>query len=98
MLDKKICFLQSIAHTQNSNGEFNSSDKLLEAFAEIKAPTRTEFYQASQAGYKASVVIKVYRDTYNGAPFVKIGKCTYKIIRTYPVSNLFVELTCEEML
>ncbi|MBR6619392.1 MAG: phage head closure protein [Clostridia bacterium] len=97
MLDKKVRFLQKTAHKQNSNGEFNTSTKSVEAFAELKAPTRTEFYQASQAGYRASAVIKVYRDTYNGAPFVRFDNRTYKIIRSYPVSALFMELTCEEV-
>ena len=53
-------------------------------FCEVKSVTRTEFYNASQSGYKPEIVFVLpdYYD-YNNEHFVKYNDVEYQIIRTY---------------
>lgn len=98
MLDKRVLFVTESASGQDENCNAETETKTVEAYAEFKAPTRTEFYQANQAGYKISAVLRVYKDTYNGAPFVVSDGKKYRIIRAYPVSSVFTELSVEEVI
>lgn len=98
MLDKRVQFLTEYASGQDENCNAETQTKTAEAYAQVKAPTRTEFYQASQSGYKISAVLKVYKDTYNGAPFVAVDEKTYRVIRAYPINSVFLELSIEEVI
>ena len=65
--------------------------------ADVKSPTRSEFYQSYKAGLKASVVFKVYTDELGNAEFVFYNNKRYKIIRTYITDVNYTELTCSEV-
>lgn len=66
-------------------------------FADVKSPTRTEFYQSYKAGLKASVVFKVYTDELGNAEEVLYNGKRYKIIRTYMTDVNYTEITCSEV-
>ena len=98
MLDKRVKFIADYANGQDENCNAITEEKAAETYAEFKAPTRTEFYQANQAGYKISAVVRVYKDTYNGAPFIVSDGIKYRIRRAFPVSSVFLELSVEEVI
>lgn len=64
-------------------------------WAERRSVTRNEFYQASQAGYKADAVFDVYAFEYAGQEIVEADNIKYKVVRTYQKSLDVVELTCQ---
>lgn len=66
-------------------------------FADVKSPTRSEFYQSYKAGLKASVVFKIYTDELGDAEFVEYRNKRYKIIRTYMTDVNYTEITCSEV-
>lgn len=98
MLDKRVQFIAEYASGQDENSNAITDTKTVETLAEFKSPTRTEFYLANQAGYKISAVLRVYKDTYNGAPFVCFDSKKYKIVRAYPIDSIFLELSVEEVI
>lgn len=65
--------------------------------ADVKDPTRTEFYQAMKAGLKASIVFKVYTDELCKASFVEYEGVRYEIKRTFRVDVNYTEITCSEV-
>ena len=66
-------------------------------YAEVKSPTRSEFYQSYKAGLKASLVFQVYTDELGDAEFVLYCNKRYKIIRTYMTDVNYTEITCSEV-
>ena len=56
---------------------------------------RNEFYQATQAGYRADVVFTIYSFEYHGEEQVVCNDVVYDIVRTYQTSLDFIELTCQ---
>lgn len=56
---------------------------------------RSEFYQATQAGYRADVVFTIYSFEYNGEEQVVCNDVVYDVVRTYQTSLDFIELTCQ---
>ena len=56
---------------------------------------RDEFYQASQAGYKADAIFTVYAFEYHGEERVVCGDVLYDVVRTYQKSLDTIELTCQ---
>lgn len=65
--------------------------------ADVKSPTRAEFYQSYKAGLKASVVFKVYTDELGNAEEVLYNGKRYRIIRTYMTDVNYTEITCSEV-
>ena len=65
--------------------------------ADVKPPTRAEFYQSYKAGLKASVVFKVYTDELGNAEEVLYNGKRYRIIRTYMTDVNYTEITCSEV-
>lgn len=97
-----IIYLISVTGTPDEDG-FTSEEKTeFRCFAEVRDVKYTEYYQASLAGYSASVVVSV-----NEADFeipkprpskVRIGDTEYRIVRRYrKKTQNSVELTLEEI-
>ncbi len=78
-------------------GHYEPAESKKTVFAEVKSPTRSEFYQAYQSGMKASAVFKVYTAECKGAEFVIHNGTRYKIERAYMVDVDRTELTCSEV-
>ena len=60
-----------------------------------RSATRNEFYQASQAGYKADVIFTIYSFEYGGEEQVVFNNVVYDIVRTYQKTPDILELTCQ---
>lgn len=65
-----------------------------EVWAHPKSVTYNEFYQATEAGYKADIIFSVYSFEYKGEEEVKYSDEVYDVVRTYSTSNDRIELTC----
>ena len=57
-----------------------------------KKVTRSEFYQANQAGLRPSLVVEVHNFEYDNQ-----GK-KYRVLKTYPIDSEILELTLSEKL
>lgn len=82
-------------------------DKLLQPISEDvevtllcrkKKVTRSEFYQANQAGLKPSLVVEIRNFEYENQEFAKFEGKQYRILKTYPIDSEILELTLSEVL
>ncbi len=82
-------------------------DKLLQPISEDveitllcrqKRVTRSEFYQANQAGLKPSLVVEIRNFEYENQEFAKFEGKQYRILKTYPINSEILELTLSEVL
>lgn len=78
-------------------GHEETTEKTWTVYADVKSPTRTEFYQSYKAGLKASVVFRVYTDELSDAEEVLYNGKRYSIIRTYMPDINHTEITCSEV-
>ena len=78
-------------------GHEEITEKTRTVYADVKSPTRTEFYQSYKAGLKASIVFKVYTDELADAEEVLYNDKRYRIIRTYMTDANYTEITCSEV-
>lgn len=63
-----------------------------------KRVTRSEFYQANQAGLKPSLVVEIRNFEYENQEFAKFEGKQYRILKTYPIDSEILELTLSEVL
>ena len=56
---------------------------------------RNEFYQASQAGYRADAIFTIYAFEYNNEEQLICDGVVYDIVRTYQTTLDTLELTCQ---
>lgn len=66
-------------------------------FCNEKGVKRSEFYQAQAQGYKPEICIELKACDYNREGHFEYGGIMYRIIRTYPVKNENIELTCQAL-
>lgn len=66
-------------------------------FCEVNSITRSEFYNASMAGLKPSIVFKVHSFEYNDETKIKFDNKNYKVMRTYSKNTEELELICEKV-
>lgn len=60
--------------------------------------TRSEFYQANQAGIRPSLVIDIHSFEYDNQELAEFDGKRYRIIKTFPVDLEVLELTLTEKL
>lgn len=70
----------------------------LKIFCRKKSITRSEFYQANQAGLKPSLVVDIHSFEYNNQVFAEFEGKKYRVLKTYPVDLEKLELTLVEEL
>jgi SPP1 family predicted phage head-tail adaptor len=63
-----------------------------------KKVTRSEFYQANQAGLKPSLVVEIRNFEYENQEFAMFEGKQYRILKTYPIDSEILELTLSEVL
>ena len=63
-----------------------------------KSITRSEFYQANQAGIRPSLVVDIHSFEYDNQELAEFDGKKYRIIKTYPVDLETLELTMTEKL
>ena len=61
-----------------------------------KSITRSEFYQANQAGIRPSLVVDIHNFEYENQDLAEFDGKRYRIIKTYPVDLETLELTLTE--
>lgn len=67
-------------------------------FCNKKSVGYSEFYKASQAGYKAELKIDLHTQDYEGETLVEIEGKRYKVLRTYDSKGgEFTELTLTDL-
>ena len=90
-----------------SSKKVTGKDKLLQPISEDvevtllcqkKRVTRSEFYQANQAGLKPSLVVEIRNFEYENQEFAKFEGKQYRILKTYPIDSEILELTLSEVL
>lgn len=60
--------------------------------------TRSEFYQANQAGIRPSLLVDIHSFEYENQELAEFDGKKYRIIKTYPVDLEVLELTLTEKL
>jgi SPP1 family predicted phage head-tail adaptor len=60
--------------------------------------TRSEFYQANQAGLRPSLVVDIHSFEYENQELAEFDGKRYRIIKTYPIDLEILELTLMEKL
>ncbi|MGQ7430249.1 phage head closure protein [Streptococcus suis] len=63
-----------------------------------KSITRSEFYQANQAGIRPSLVVDIHSFEYDNQELAEFEGKMYRVIKTYPVDLETLELTLTEKL
>ncbi|MGQ7544909.1 phage head closure protein [Streptococcus suis] len=63
-----------------------------------KSITRSEFYQANQAGIRPSLVVDIHSFEYDNQELAEFEGKRYRILKTYPVDLEILELTLTEKL
>ena len=63
-----------------------------------KSVTRSEFYQANQAGIRPSLVVDIHSFEYDNQELAEFEGKRYRILKTYPVDLETLELTMTEKL
>ena len=63
-----------------------------------RSVTRSEFYQANQAGIRPSLVVDIHSFEYDNQELAEFEGKRYRILKTYPVDLETLELTMTEKL
>nr|DAN44329.1 MAG TPA: Minor capsid protein [Caudoviricetes sp.] len=63
-----------------------------------KKVTRSEFYQANQAGLRPSLVVEVHNFEYDNQEHAIFEGKKYRVLKTYPIDSEILELTLSEKL
>lgn len=89
-------FLIKQVFTSDEIGNQISKDEENKVFCNVKSVARDEFYNASLAGLKPSVVFIIHNYEYNDEKIIKYNNKKYYVIRTYRANSEYIELTCKE--
>lgn len=73
-------------------------EERLKVFCRRRSLTRSEFYQANQAGLRPSLVVDVRSFEYSGQELAEFEGKRYRVLKTYPVGLEILELTLMEVL
>lgn len=95
MMWRDVITLITETETKNGYGDpVKMPTAYTEVFADKKAVTRAEFYQANTAGYKVDAVFKIRFCDYDSQEKLTHGTTEYTVIRTYTADDEFIELVC----
>ncbi len=97
MVTVEIFLIKQYAAGQDENLNTIMCERNIKILAEKKPATRAEFYKASEAGFKISLVLRVYSAEYSGEAIVELEGKRYKVVRSYEVNEIYTELSCEEL-
>ena len=89
-------YLIGTSHTQNANGEYESSGEPRLVYCNLKSVTRTEWSTAGEAGLRAEYVATIFGPDYNGEEIAQLvlrgGTQRFAIYRTYMTGDELLEL------
>lgn len=98
MWDNELTLIQEPAITYDDIGNPIIGEPIeTVVFCEVNSISRNEFYNASLAGLKPSIVFTVHSYEYNDETQIKFDTKNYKVMRTYLKNTEELELTCEKV-
>jgi len=86
-----------VAETRSAHGVHEAiTESVREVPAEIRSVTRSEYYNALNAGVQPELVFKLALDAdYQGEHFLRYGGKRWRIVRTYLTNDGGIEITAE---
>lgn len=97
MWDNSLILISNTDKTDDIGNQIIDEGKR-EIYCNVKSISRSEFYNASTAGLKPSLIFLIHSFEYNNEEKVEFNGCAYNVIKTYMVNKDEIELTCEEMI
>lgn len=88
--------LISETFTQDSIGQYVSTETTKQVFCDVRSVTRAEWFDAGRDGFKPSYVFVMFAPDYSGETIVEYNGNRYGIYRTYVGRNEQIELYAEE--
>ena len=86
-----------VTETRSAHGVHETiNESVREVLAEIRSVTRSEYYDALNAGVHPEMVFKLTLDAdYQDEHFLRYGGKRYRIVRTYLTGDGGIEITAE---
>ena len=86
-----------VTETRSAHGVHEAiTETVRDVLAEIRSVTRSEYYNALNAGIQPEIVFKLALDAdYQGEHFLRYGGKKYRIVRTYLTNDGGIEITAE---
>lgn len=97
MFNSKID-LVAVSKERDADGYAEKAKETKRAIlAEIKSPTRYEFYKSMEQGFKTDFIAKVNAVDYEGEKLLSYEGKRYRVEKIYKASERLLELTCAEV-
>ena len=95
MITADVCYL--ITEGTGARGIFDTPDRVeRKVFCQVLSVSRSEYYNAHNAGMEPEYVLKLTRDKeYQGELSVRFREKNYTVIRTYVTGDGGIELTIQ---
>ena len=93
---RAMATLVKVEKTVNENAYKTKTETRRTVFVNTKSATRSEFYQAKQAGDKIDLVLEVRGVDYKGETLVEYAGRPYEVVRAYSRSGEIIELNCKQ--
>lgn len=89
--------IQLITETRSAHGVHETiTEAAREVFAEIRSATRSEYYNALNAGIQPAFVFHLtLAEDYQDERYVRYNGLKYRVVRTYMTDDDGIELTVE---
>lgn len=86
-----------VAETRSAHGVHEAiTETVREVLAEIRSVTRSEYYNALNAGVQPELVFKLTLDAdYQDEHFLRYGGKKFRVVRTYLTNDGGIEITAE---
>lgn len=85
-------YLVSEDKTQNSIGEWVSTETLRKVYANVRSVSAREFFEASQIGLSPDIKFTMFAPDYNGETIIEYMGYRYSVYRIYRASTDKMEL------
>lgn len=97
MLWREIGYLCRETEKIDTLGKPYKTFEKREVFCNEKGVKRSEFYQAQVQGYRPELCVEIRESDYNREGHFEYQGTMFRVIRTYPVKNECIELTCQAL-
>ncbi|MCH5352954.1 MAG: phage head closure protein [Acutalibacter sp.] len=96
MFWRHMATLIQVEKTVDKDGYKSQQEAKREVFVNKKSATRSEFYQAKQAGDKIVLVLEVHGVDYQDETIIEFEGKRYEVVRAYTKNGEIFELNCKE--
>ena len=87
-------YLVQKTRSQNSIGEWVSSESLRRVFANVASISASEYFNASQIGLNPEIKFTMFAPDYDGETVIEYRGATYSVYRTFENDD-YIELYVE---